>query len=193
MKICVACGEAKTDDQYGVRRCHSTGRNPRCKACVGAANRKAHQKYRAQRRLAQKQYYESTNRYQLRKEHYETNRKAWRERNRDREAKACAAWKKTNPEKQSAYAAARRAAETRASMPCSSEALHAVYQRARHLSQLTGVPHHVDHVVPLRGKRVCGLHVPWNLQCIPKADNLAKSNLSHGYAYSCADPVASAP
>lgn len=54
--------------------------------------------------------------------------------------------------------------------------IRSIYKACKSISLKTGVKHHVDHIIPLAGKNVCGLHVPWNLQVIPAIDNLIKSN-----------------
>ena len=50
------------------------------------------------------------------------------------------------------------------------------YKRAKMLNQFTGQKWEVDHIVPLNGKNVSGLHVPWNLQLLTKKQNRDKSN-----------------
>jgi len=50
------------------------------------------------------------------------------------------------------------------------------YKLAVLRTQLFGFAWHVDHIIPLQGKLVSGLHVPTNLQVIPWRDNVAKAN-----------------
>ena len=50
------------------------------------------------------------------------------------------------------------------------------YELAALRTKLFGFPWHVDHVLPLQGRRVSGLHVPTNIQVIPGTDNCRKSN-----------------
>lgn len=51
-----------------------------------------------------------------------------------------------------------------------------VYQERERLSVETGIPHDVDHIVPIVNRHVCGLHCEFNLRVIPAFENRTKSN-----------------
>lgn len=78
------------------------------------------------------------------------------------------------------YKALRRARQKQATPPWLTPEHHkkirSLYRRAAYLTKTTGTPYHVDHIIPLAGREVSGLHTPDNLQVIPKTDNLKKSN-----------------
>lgn len=53
--------------------------------------------------------------------------------------------------------------------------IDAFYIESKRLTLLTGVKHEVDHVYPLQGRLVCGLHVEWNMRVVPSVENRRKS------------------
>lgn len=100
------------------------------------------------------------------------------------------AWSKANPEKVIAnnkkfyaqnqalirsYKARRRARVRQAVPPWITDeqvvAVQAIYAESEHLSVATGIDHEVDHILPLAGKVIFGLHVPWNLRVLTRDDN----------------------
>lgn len=49
-------------------------------------------------------------------------------------------------------------------------------QKEKELTARTGIPHVLDHIVPISHPFVCGLMVPWNIRVVPNAVNASKSN-----------------
>lgn len=75
------------------------------------------------------------------------------------------------------HSALRRSLKLRQSPPWADhEAIKKIYQKAQAMTQSTGIQHHVDHIVPLQGKNVSGLHVAENLQILTFTENIKKSN-----------------
>ena len=103
-------------------------------------------------------------------------RHAHPEKERARQARRHAA----HPEKRTARNAVHRANKLQRTPPWLTAEHRAdirrIYRAAADLSATTGEAYQVDHIVPLRGAQVSGLHVPWNLQVLIASENLAKSN-----------------
>lgn len=95
----------------------------------------------------------------------------WRADNPGRNTEYARGWRAANPGKQNAYKMARRAAVLQATPAWADmAAIERIYEEAALLGM------EVDHVYPLRGENVCGLHVENNLQLLTRRDNAVKGN-----------------
>jgi 5-methylcytosine-specific restriction endonuclease McrA len=117
-------------------------------------------------------------------EWYENNREAVINRAKTRPAEKLReyrnAWKENNIVQVRADTKARRRKHREATPPWLTRKqkteIRQLYQIAITMTKTTGEQYVVDHIVPLRGNEVCGLHVPWNLRVITQEENLKKSN-----------------
>jgi hypothetical protein len=116
--------------------------------------------------------------YFEREENKEKSRKRtkeWAAQNKDKKRSYDREWVKNNRAVSNSHKAKRRAKERSATPNWLTkeqiDAIKAIYSEAERLTQETGIRHEVDHIVPLAGKTVSGLHVPWNLRAIPATEN----------------------
>lgn len=107
-------------------------------------------------------------------------RRGWGVENSERKRTSDREWRERNPHKISEYSRDKRLRKQRAMPEWLNEFQKAqileAYDIAKARSVQTGVPHEVDHIVPLGGKEACGLHVPWNLRVVPRSENRSKGN-----------------
>lgn len=159
MKYCPCCKETKFFDFFSKNKANKDGYQSYCKVCFAV---KA-EKYKEKKKEYQKTY-ESKN----------------LEKHRASARKATQKWKQNNRAKATAYQVKRKASKINATPVWLSEfdnlKITCLYQVAQMRSQESGQEWHVDHIVPLKGKTVCGLHVPWNLRVITAVENMAKNN-----------------
>jgi transposase-like protein len=110
-------------------------------------------------------------------DHHQAYMKELRKTNPDLAYKAARAWSKLNPGKDRAQTAKRRARLMQATPGWAEyKEIMELYIQCTSKSRDTGISHHVDHIVPLRGKLVCGLHCTDNLQIITAEENMSKGN-----------------
>lgn len=94
-------------------------------------------------------------------------------KNRERMKECFAIWRSKNLSKKRDMNARRRAAKLKAIPSWANKSeIYKIYLKAQSMKDM-----HVDHIVPLQSKLVCGLHVENNLQIIPAVENSRKSNV----------------
>ena len=107
-------------------------------------------------------------------------RTKWREENREQHNAGNREWNSKNKDVKAALSGKRRSAKLNRTPKWLTaddiEHMQALYSVAAMFQRESGIVYHVDHIIPLQGKFVSGLHVPDNLRVIPAVDNLKKSN-----------------
>ncbi len=192
-KNCNKCGQAKPTSEFHKRKASKDGLTPLCKPCAILKTQEWYAKNIERKKAFDKEYNKTPQRMARQLAYRETVRdrekartKAWYEANRERARKSAAErfirerdrhyrqarqWKKLNRGKVNADSAARRAKQCLATPKWADLiAIRLIYIEAKEKGL------HVDHIVPLRSKKVCGLHVPENLQLLTPAENFKKNN-----------------
>jgi len=171
-KYCPKCGDIKKLHKFSknTRNGNSTYQNY-CRSCnrkymvdMGFTKKRYESSKKYDRSQKKKDYMKI---YDLkRKEYIKERKRKYREQNRELLAP-----------KERYRANKRRAKKYNATPSWSQEdKIKVLYEKAKWLESLTGFKYHVDHIIPLQGENVCGLHVWENLQILESRLNISKSN-----------------
>jgi 5-methylcytosine-specific restriction endonuclease McrA len=151
MKICTKCGVEKPLTEFHADKRATDGRTVWCKTCRNARTKEWQQEN---------------------KDHVAGVKADWQKKNADKCRDMAKRDYAKNKQRYLANNAKRRGQIDSATFgDCSY-----VYHAAEVVASVYGGKPHVDHVVPLNGELVSGLHAPWNLQLLSASDNLSKGN-----------------
>lgn len=192
-KGCTKCKTNKPLSDFYKDKKGKHGHQAQCKVCTNTRTKVYASLNKDKIRSAQKAYVKRhpERRKESCAKYLEVNRgkhnlavRKWQDKNPEKVKSISSKWKKDNPDKHRATQAQRRAVKLRATPGWLSKDqisdIKSVYSLASKLGKFFGIDYHVDHIVPLKGKGVCGLHVPWNLQILEARLNKSKSNKFEG-------------
>ena len=172
-KICTGCKEDKSFSEYTKAKLGKYGLRSKCVSCR-AKEAVKHNSTRKEQVSARGKRYRVN-----KKEQISAQRAIHTANNKERLSAYQKQWRKDNPGKTNARTAKRRAAKLQATPKCLTKdhwkQIEAFYIEAARLTKVTGTPHEVDHIIPLQGIDVRGLHVPWNLRIVTRSVNRRKS------------------
>jgi hypothetical protein len=184
-KVCTTCEVEKSVDDYYNSKVGKYGFKAKCKCCV-AEQKKAYQQANKEAIAAYQKVYRQANREAIAKQekiYYEANKKtelayqrAYHQANREILLEKQRAYKQTNRHIFNALQAKRKANKLMATPAWANlEAIKGIYELAAIVNR-TSHDLHVDHIVPLQSKLVCGLHCEANLRLMAASDNISKGN-----------------
>ena len=165
-----SCKECGVD----ITNSHNPKHGLHCKSCVSSYN-KAYRAANAERIAESKKQWSIQN-----ADHKAEQDRLYAQQNPDKKTLARKKWSEKNPGENKAAKAKNHAARIKRTPTWLDEddewMISQAYKLAALRTKIFGFSWHVDHVIPLNGKKVSGLHFPTNLQVIPWLDNLRKSN-----------------
>lgn len=197
-KMCRLCNEHKSYSSFPRRPAMSDGYRNECKPCINAKYREAARshtaKYRKNNPAKAGEYYQKNKeairaaqreRYKSSREHELERSAKWYAENKERRLAKCREWQKNNAGKCRAYIAKYGAAKRKRTVAwANSFLIELQYKMAAAMTRISGIKYEVDHIIPLQGENVSGLHVHNNLQVITETENRSKSNKFSGGALS---------
>jgi hypothetical protein len=174
MKSCSHCDQVKPFEAFYASSTHKSGYASWCKVCESERSKAKNQCNRETRLVKAKEWRDANKDKQV------AAIKAWRERNPERTATMYRDWAERNRDKVNAKWMKRESAKKHRTPSWLTDdelwMIEQVYDIAATRTSMLGIEFHVDHIIPLQGKTVSGLHVPWNLQVLPAKLNRQKSN-----------------